>query len=220
VSSCLFFEGGHTILQKKIRQVFIAGLAVTIPIGLTLYVFFFLISVMDRLLDFIPQQYHPDTIFPFHIPGLGVIATIILIFLCGVLMKSYIGHRIVGLGEMLFYKIPIIRSIYEGTKQIVDSLFVNKTRSFQKVVLVPFPHPGSYTLGFVTGEARQSVTANLGRACVNVFVPTTPNPTSGYLIIVPEENLLDVEMTVEEAFTYIISCGIVQATQNGAIKTG
>lgn len=125
-------------MQKKIRQVFIAGLAVTIPIGLTLYVFFFLISVMDRLLDFIPQQYHPDTIFPFHIPGLGVIATIILIFLCGVLMKSYIGHRIVGLGEMLFYKIPIIRSIYEGTKQIVDSLFVNKTRSFQKVVLVPF----------------------------------------------------------------------------------
>ena len=207
-------------MQKKLRQIFIAGLAVTIPMGLTLYVLFFLIQVMDRLVDFIPRPYHPDTIFPFHIPGLGVIATIVLIFLCGVLMKSYIGHRIVGLGEMLFYRIPIIRSIYEGTKQIVNSLFVNQNRSFQKVVLVAFPHPGSYALGFVTGAARQSIGTTLGGAWVNVFIPTTPNPTSGYLIIVPEANLLDVEMSVEEAFTYIISCGIVQTPPNGALKTG
>lgn len=207
-------------MQKKLRQIFIAGLAVTIPIVLTLYVLFFLIRVMDRLLDFIPHQYHPDTIFLFHIPGLGVIATIVLIFLCGVLMKSYIGNRLVGLGEKLFYRIPIIRSIYEGTKQIVDSLFVNKTRSFQKVVLVAFPHAGSYAIGFVTGEARTGLTANLEGALVNVFVPTTPNPTSGYLIMAPEASLIDVEMTVEEAFTYIISCGIVQAPPNGVPKTG
>jgi uncharacterized membrane protein len=207
-------------LKKKIRQIFIAGLAVVIPIGLTLYVLYFLIRVMDRLLDIIPQGYHPDNIFQFHIPGLGVFATIALIFLCGVVMKSYVGNRIVGLGERLFYKIPVIRSIYEGTKQIVDSLIVNKTRSFQKVVLVAFPNPGSYALGFVTGATRESIKTNIGEPCVNVFVPTTPNPTSGYMIIVPESKLIDTEMTVEEAFTYIISCGIVQGNHNGLSKTG
>jgi len=206
-------------LQKKLRQIFIAGLAVTIPIGFTLYVFFFLIRLMDRLFDIIPDKYHPDVIFQLHIPGLGVIATIVLIFFCGALMKSYIGNRIVGLGERLFYKIPIIRSIYEGSKQIVHSLFVNKTRSFQKVVLVAFPHPGSYALGFVTGTVRANLGIPVDEGCVNVFVPTTPNPTSGYLLLVPEKNLVDADMTVEEAFTYIISCGIVQGSRNGEAKT-
>jgi len=207
-------------LRKKIRQIFIAGLAVTIPIGLTLYVLFFLINLMDSLLDVMPQPYHPDTLLQFHIPGLGVIATVLLVLLSGIMMKSYIGHKIVAFGEGLFHRIPVIRSVYEGTKQVVDSIFVNKVRSFQKVVLVTFPHPGAYALGFVTGETLPSLTKGLGEACANVFVPTTPNPTSGYLIIVPVGNLIDVDMTVEEAFTYIISCGIVHGSLNGEVKSG
>jgi uncharacterized membrane protein len=210
-----YFKGERPILRKKLRQIFIAGLAVIIPIGLTLYVFFFLIGVMDNLLDIIPQRYHPDTLLPFHIPGLGVIATIILVFLCGIMMKSYIGNKVIALGESLFHKIPVIRNIYEGTKQVVDSMFVNKNKSFQKVVLVAFPHPGSYALGFVTGTALECLTGNIDRICVNVFVPTTPNPTSGYLLIVPEQELIDVNMSVEDAITYIISCGIVHGPVNG-----
>ncbi len=175
---------------------------------------------MDSLLNVIPQRYHPDTLLPFHVPGLGVIATVFMIFLCGVIMKSYVGNRIVALWESLFHKIPFIRSIYEGTKQIVDSMVVNKNKSFQKVVLVSFPHPGSYALGFVTGFTLESLRTDVGATCMNVFVPTTPNPTSGYLLIVPEENLIDVNMTVEEAITYIISCGIVHGPMNGEVKTG
>ncbi|MDD5167970.1 MAG: DUF502 domain-containing protein [Syntrophales bacterium] len=197
-------------MQKKIRQIFITGLAVTIPIGLTLYVFFFLIGVIDSLLNFLPQQYHPDTLLQIHIPGLGVIALIILIFISGIMMKSYFGNKLIRMSEGLFHKIPVIRSVYEGTKQIVDSMFVNKSRNFQKVVLVRFPHSGSYTLGFVTGLAQENIREKIGSTYVNVLVPTTPNPTSGYLIMVAEEDLLDVDMTVEEAFTYIISCGIVR----------
>lgn len=206
-------------MKKKIRQIFIAGLAVTIPIGLTLYVFFFLIRLVDGLLDVLPRQYQPDTLLQVHIPGFGIIGTVILIFLAGVTMKSYVGNKLIRLWEGLLHKIPVIRSVYEGTKQIVDSMFVNKTRSFQKVVLVAFPHPGAYTLGFVTGPTEAGLQSRIGQDCVNVLVPTTPNPTSGYLLMVPERDLVDVDMTVEEAFTYIISCGIVHGPAPDAAKT-
>jgi uncharacterized membrane protein len=170
---------------------------------------------MDNLLDIIPQRYHPDTLLPFHIPGLGVIATVILVFLCGIMVKSYIGNMIIAWGESLFHKIPVIRNIYEGTKQVVDSMFIHKNKRFQKVVLVAFPHPGSYALGFVTGTALECLTNNIDGSYVNVFVPTTPNPTSGYLVIVPEQELIGVNMSVEDAITYIISCGIVHGPVNG-----
>ena len=174
---------------------------------------------MDNLLDIIPQRYHPDTLLPFHIPGLGVIATVVLVFLCGILVKSYIGNKIIVMGERMFHRIPVIRSVYEGTKQVVDSMFINKNKSFQKVVLVAFPHPGAYTLGFVTGTTMESLVKNMNGVLVNVFVPTTPNPTSGYLLMVPEKDLIEVDMTVEEAITYIISCGIVHGPLNGDAKT-
>ncbi|MCX7635937.1 MAG: DUF502 domain-containing protein [Syntrophales bacterium] len=201
-------------MRKKIRQVFITGLAVTIPIGLSLYVFFFLIGIMDNLLRIMPNRYHPDTLLGFHIPGLGAIATFLLILIVGLAAKSYMGNRIVALGDAVFHRIPVIRSVYEGTKQVVDNMFVNKSRSFKKVVLVEFPSRGSYAIGFVTGEAMSNVEERLGKPCSYVFVPTTPNPTSGYLLVIPDESLVDLDMTVEEAFTFIISCGIVNRPYN------
>ncbi len=197
-------------MRKKIRQAFIAGLAVTIPMGLTLYVLFFIIDLMDGLLYILPQRYHPETLIGFHIPGLGAIATLLLVLLAGFTVKSYLGNRLMLWGESLFYKIPVVRTLYEGTKKVVDSLFVNKNRSFKKVVLVAFPRPGTYALGFVTGDVLPSIRSRVERPCLNVFVPTTPNPTSGYLLIVPETEALDVDMTVEEAVAYIVSCGIVK----------
>jgi len=197
-------------MRKKIRQAFIAGLAVTIPMGLTLYVLFFIIDLMDGLLYIVPQRYHPETLIGFHIPGLGAIATLLLVLLAGFTVKSYLGNRLMLWGESLFYKIPVVRTLYEGTKKVVDSLFVNKNRSFKKVVLVAFPRPGTYALGFVTGDVLPSIRSRMERPCLNIFVPTTPNPTSGYLLIVPETEALDVDMTVEEAVAYIVSCGIVK----------
>lgn len=204
------YPGDYKKMRKKIRQIFIAGLAATIPIGLSLYVLFFLIALMDNLLGIIPHRFHPDTLLQFHIPGLGVIFLILLIFVAGLMMKSYIGNRIVNFGEAVFRKIPVIRSVYDGAKQVVDRMFVQKSRSFKKVVLVEFPRPGAYTIGFVTGPAHDRIWRHVGQPCTNVFVPTTPNPTSGYLLVIPDRDLIEVNMTVEEALTYVISCGLVQ----------
>jgi uncharacterized membrane protein len=204
------YPGDYKKMRKKIRKIFIAGLAATIPIGLSLYIIFFLIDLMDNLLRIIPSRIHPDTLLQFHIPGLGVIFVILLIFIAGLLMKSYIGNRIVDFGESVFHKIPVIRGVYDGAKQIVDRMFVSKNRSFKKVVLVEFPHPGAYTVGFVTGPAHDRIWRQVGQPCTNVFVPTTPNPTSGYLLVIPDRDIVDISMTVEEALAYVISCGIVQ----------
>ena len=215
VRPALLFMKGSVILGKKIQQIFFAGLAVLIPIGLTLYVFFFVINLLDGLLAILPRQYLPESWLHYYIPGLGVVATLALIFVSGLIVRSYIGKKVVNLWEGLFRRIPVVRSVYEGSKKVVDSMFVNKNRSFKKVVMVSFPHSGTYVLGFVTGEVIDRLASKIGGKMLNVFVPTTPNPTSGYLLMVPEDQIIEVDMTIEEAFTSIISCGIVNGSLNG-----
>jgi uncharacterized membrane protein len=196
-------------LKKKLKQIFITGLAVTIPIGLTLYILFFLIDIMDGLLKIIPVRYHPDTLLGIHIPGLGIIVTLALITIAGLVTTSYVGYKIVQSGEDLVDRIPFVRNIYQAIKKISDSMFMDKRSSFKKVVLVEFPRKGVYTIGFVTGVPSGEIRKKAGQNCISVFLPTTPNPTSGYLIIVPEDELVPMDMSVEEALTYIISVGIV-----------
>jgi len=196
-------------LKKKLKQIFLTGLAVTIPIGLTLYILFFLIDIMDGLLKVIPIKYHPDTLIGTHIPGLGIIVTLALVFICGLVTTSYVGYKIVRSGEDLVDRIPFVRSLYKAIKQISDNMFMDQRKSFKKVVLVEFPRKGIYTIGFVTGVPGLEVQKKTGQNSISVFIPTTPNPTSGYLIIVPEEELVQVEMSVEEALTFIISVGII-----------
>jgi uncharacterized membrane protein len=196
-------------LKKKLKQIFLTGLAVTIPIGLTLYILFFLIDIMDGLLKVIPTKYHPDTLLGIHIPGLGIIVTLVLIFISGLITTSYVGYKIVRSGEDLVSRIPFVRSIYKAIKQISDNMFMDQRNSFKKVVLLEFPRKGIYTIGFVTGMPGWEVQKKTGKNSISVFVPTTPNPTSGYLLIVPEEELIQIDMSVEEALTFIISVGII-----------
>jgi len=196
-------------LQFNLKNIFLTGLAVIVPVGLTLYILVFLIGMMDGLLTFIPRQYHPDILIGFHIPGFGIIVTIMLIFICGLMTKSIVGNRIVLYGEGLLDRIPIVRSIHMAIKKIVDSMVLYRSRSFKKVVLVEFPRKGAYTLAFVTGEPANEIHAKTGQQCVSVYVPTTPNPTSGYFIIFPEHEVVQLDMSVEDAFTLIISGGIV-----------
>jgi uncharacterized membrane protein len=196
-------------LKKKLKQIFLTGLAVTIPIGLTLYILFFLIDIMDGLLKIIPVRYHPDTLLGIHIPGLGIIVTLALITIAGLVTTSYVGYKIVQSGEDLVDRIPFVRNIYQAIKKISDSMFMDKRNSFKKVVLVEFPRKGIYTIGFVTGVPSGEIRKKAGQNCISVFLPTTPNPTSGYLIIVPEDELVHMDMSVEEALTFIISVGIV-----------
>jgi uncharacterized membrane protein len=199
-------------VKNKLKKIFITGLAIIIPVGLTLYILTFLIDMMDNLLKIIPFRYQPETLLGFRIPGLGVIVTVVLIFVCGLVAKSYLGYKIVSSGESLVDKIPFVRSIYQSIKQVSDSMFADRRSGFKKVVLVEFPRKGIYTVGFVTGKPGPEIQSEVGLTCISVFLPTTPNPTSGYLVIVPEDDLLQVDMTVEEALTYIISVGIVTAS--------
>jgi uncharacterized membrane protein len=200
-------------LKKKLKQIFLTGLAVTVPIGLTLYILFFLIDIMDSLLKIIPLRYHPDTLLGIHIPGLGTIVTVILIFICGLITASYVGNKIVQSGEDLLYRIPFVRNIYQAIKRFSDTMVMDRRSSFKRVVLVEFPRKGLYTIGFVTGKPDLEFKKEPGDNYTSVFLPTTPNPTSGYLIIVPEDELIEVHMSVEEALTYIISVGIVTPSE-------
>lgn len=196
-------------MQFNLKNIFLTGLAVIVPVGLTLYILVFLIGMMDGLLTFIPQKYHPASLIGFHIPGLGIIITILLIFFCGLMTKSIIGNRIVLYGEGLLDRIPVVRSIHMAIKKIVDSMVLYRSRSFKKVVLVEFPRKGAYTVAFVTGEPDNEIHVKTGKRCVSVYVPTTPNPTSGYFIMFPEQDVVNLDMSVEDAFTLIISGGIV-----------
>lgn len=196
-------------MKKRIKKIFLTGLAVTIPAGVTLYILFFLITLMDGFFLLIPKAYHPDNLLGFHIPGLGVIVMVMLIFICGLLTKSYLGRKAVSTGEHVVNRIPIIGSIYGATKQVVDGMFADRGPSFKRVVLLEFPRKGVYTVGFVTGSVTGSLRQAAGGESLCVFVPTTPMPTNGYFLIVPEQDVIPSDMSVEEAFTLVMSCGIV-----------
>jgi uncharacterized membrane protein len=201
-------------VKKKIKTTFLTGIAAIIPIGLTAYILFHMISMMDNLLRIIPVRFQPDELLSFHIPGLGVIFTLVLIFIIGLITKSYIGGKLVGTGEWFVGKIPFVRGIYQALKQLVDTVFSDKSLSFKKVVLIEYPRRGMYALAFVTSETCGEVQARTAQKCINLFIPTTPNPTSGFYIMVPEEDVKHMDMTVEEAFKLIISGGIVSPNRH------
>ena len=199
------------MLKKKMKVVFLTGLAVVIPAGLTIYILFFIIEMMDSLLQVIPDRYQPDALFTFHVPGVGVIFTVILIFISGLITRSYLGKRLVGFGERLVGKIPFVRSIYQAIKKIADSLFMDKTHSFKKVVIVEYPRRGIYSVGFVTGTPNGEIQTKVGAdvPCVGVYIPCALTPTTGVYVMVPCNELIELGVSVEEAFTLIISAGIV-----------
>ncbi|HOI75355.1 MAG TPA: DUF502 domain-containing protein [Syntrophales bacterium] len=202
-------------MKKKIQQIFLTGLAVVVPVVVTIYVLVFLVRLMDGLLSVVPQRFHPDTLLGVHIPGLGIIFTAILVFLSGLITRSYVGHRLVRTGDRILQKIPFVRGVYRASKQVSDSLIREKGNGFRKVVLVEFPRPGTYAIGFVTGQAAGEIRERIGEA-VSVFLPTAPNPTSGYILLVQERDLVPLEMTVEQAFTLIVSGGMVAPPDRGS----
>jgi uncharacterized membrane protein len=192
-------------LKGKFKNLFLTGLAVLMPAG-------FLIRMMDGLLLIIPVKYQPDTILQFHIPGLGIIITVMLIFTCGFITKSYIGNRVVKISERILDKIPFVRSVYQAMKQISDSMFMDMSQSFKKVVLIRFPSQDVYSLAFITGVPNGEIKDKIGsqdRKYVSVFMPTAPNPTTGLYMMMPEDALIYMDMSVEKAFTLIVSAGIV-----------
>ncbi len=205
-------------MKPRLKNIFLAGLAVTIPVGVTIYILIFLIDLMDGLLRFIPAPYHPDSFLGFRVPGLGVIATVLLIFASGLLATSYAGEKLFRLAETLVDRIPLVRGIYQAIKQIVQTMVSKEGQSFKKVVLMEFPRQGLYTVAFVTGIPSGEIRDKFGAPCINVFIPTTPNPTSGFYLIVPEASVTPLEISVEEAFKLIISGGILAPAENKELR--
>lgn len=199
------------MLKKKLKRIFFTGLAVIIPAGLTIYILFFITGMMDKLLQVIPFEYQPDNLLHFHIPGMGIIITVLLIFVCGLVTTSYLGNRLVVFGERIVGKIPFVRSIYQAIKRIAEGLFMDRAQSFKKVVIVEYPRRGVYSIGFITGTPNGEIQECLSQKspCVGIYIPCALTPTTGVFVMVPYDELIEVHMTVEEAFTLIISGGIV-----------
>ncbi len=200
-------------LRTNLKNYFFTGLLVILPIFITVYVILFLIRGMDAILKFIPVKYLPDTYLPFHIPGLGLIFVVILVFAVGLLARNIVGRKIVHLGENIVERIPLVRILYAGVKQLLETIFLQKTDAFKRVALVEYPRRGTYVIGFITGESKGEVQDKTDKNMINVFIPTTPNPTSGFYMLVPDDELVVLDMSVEDAFKLIISGGIVSPSK-------
>lgn len=196
-------------LRTSLKNCFLTGLLVILPISITVYVIWILIRGMDAILKYIPAKYLPETYLQIHIPGLGLILVVILVFVVGLLTRNIIGRKIVHLGENIVDRIPLVRVLYTGVKQLLEPLFLQKTNGFKRVALIEYPRRGVHVIGFITGESKGEVQNKTSKDMMNVFVPTTPNPTSGFYILIPKDEVVYLNMSVEDAFKLIISGGIV-----------
>jgi uncharacterized membrane protein len=197
-----------------LRRYFVAGLLVWIPLVITLWVLKLLVDLMDQSLLLLPSNYHTDALFGFHIPGLGLILTAAIVLATGALAANFFGRKLIDLGHGLLGRIPIVRSIYGGVKQISDTLFSPEGKAFRRAVLVRYPHAGAWTVALVTGNPEHEVADILGREQISVFVPTTPNITAGFFLIVPRSETIELDMTVDAALKYIISMGVAEPPPN------
>jgi len=191
------------------RRYLIAGLLVWLPLGVTVLVIRLLVGFMDQVLLLIPDKYNPDNLLGFHIPGLGLVLSIIVVMVTGVIVANLFGRRVVAAWESLLARIPLVRSIYSSVKQIAETLFSSEGKSFRKVLLIEYPRMGMWTLAFHTGAVVGEVQNKTGKEVINVFVPTTPNPTSGFFIMVPKEDVMELDMSVDEGLRLIMSLGVV-----------
>ena len=191
------------------RRYLIAGLLVWVPLGITIWVLHFLLTSLDDILLVLPASVQPRALFGFDIPGLGVVGAFLILFATGVVAANFFGQRLIRAWEAVLGRIPFVKSIYSSVKQVSDTLLSDKGQAFRKALLVEFPRPGSWTIAFQTGSPAASVAPYLPGDHVSVYVPTTPNPTSGYLEIVPVEKLTPTDWSVDQAMSFIISGGAV-----------
>jgi len=193
----------------RLRRYLIAGLLVWIPIGFTLFVLNLVIGLMDRTLLLLPSAYRPENLFGVNIPGLGIVLSVIVLLLTGMLVANFIGKRLVSLSERLLNRIPLVRSLYSAAKNFAEVLFTNKSQAFKKVLLIEYPRKGVYSLCFQTSTELAEIQARTDADVICVFVPTTPNPTSGFILMVPARETIELDMDVESALKMIVSLGVV-----------
>lgn len=191
------------------RKYFITGLLILVPLAITAWVLHLVISTMDQSLLFVPTRWQPKALFGFDIPGLGTILTVLIVFVTGLLTSNLFGNYLVRQWERIVQRIPIVNSLYSSVKQVSDTLFSSSGNAFRKAVLVPYPHAQSWTIAFLTGVPGGDVKNHLQGDYVSVYVPTTPNPTSGFFLMMKRASVVELDMSVDAALKYIVSMGVV-----------
>lgn len=191
------------------KRYLVAGLLIWVPLVITVWVLSFLVSTLDQSLRLLPEAWQPEHLFGFYIPGLGVLLTLIVVLVTGFLAANIIGQRLVIIWEGLLSRIPFVKSIYSSVKQVSDTLFSSSGQAFRKALLVQYPRQGAWTIAFLTGVPGGTVATHLTGEYVSVYVPTTPNPTSGFFLMMPRADVIELDMSVDAALKYIISMGVV-----------
>ena len=192
----------------SLRRLLVAGVLVWLPIIATLWVISFFVTLMDRTLVLLPTRYQPLTLLGYHLPGLGVVFAFVVVLLTGLLVTNLIGRQLVGYWEDLMQRIPLVRSVYGGVRSFTESV-LSSSNSFRQVVAVEYPRPGIWSIGFVTADDVAEVSSRTGQHVRCVFISTAPNPTSGFIILVPHDQLLELDMSVDAAMKMIVTCGVV-----------
>ena len=191
------------------KKYFITGLLVLVPLFITVWVISSLIGMMDQSLLLLPENWRPKAQLGLEIPGFGVLLTMLIIFVTGLIATNFFGKRLILLWEAILARVPVVKSIYASVKQVSDTLFSDTGNAFRQAVLVQFPRQGAWTIAFVTGKPGGDVANHLPGDYVSVYVPTTPNPTGGYFLMMPRTEVIELDMSVDEALKYIISMGVV-----------
>jgi uncharacterized membrane protein len=192
-----------------LRRYLVAGLLIWLPLAITLWVLDFIVTTMDRTLMVLPASLHPDQVLGVHVPGLGLVMSVIILLVTGALAANIIGARMFSWWESVLVKIPIVRPIYSSVKQVSDTLFASKGQSFRKVVLIEFPNRGQWTFGFIVGAPGAAIERETAGELITVYVPTAPNPTSGYVLLVRPAEVKELDVTVDDALKFHLSMGVV-----------
>ncbi len=191
------------------KRYFITGLLIWVPLGMTAWVLKFLIDTMDQSLLLLPDSLQPENLLGMDIPGIGTVLTLLVVFLTGLLTANIIGQKLVSFWEGVLWRIPVVKSIYWSIKQVSDTLFSSQGEAFRKALLVQYPREGLWTIAFMTGQPGGDVINHLKGEYISVYVPTTPNPTSGFFLMMPKSDVIELDMSVDTALKYIISMGVV-----------
>ena len=191
------------------KRYFITGLLVLVPLLITVWVLATLIDVMDQSLLLLPATWRPEAQLGYRVPGLGALLTLLIVFVTGLVATNFFGKQLIIMWEAFLGRVPVVKGIYNSVKQVSDTLFSGSGQAFRQALLVQFPHQGSWTIAFLTGQPGGDVTNHLHGEYVSVYVPTTPNPTGGYFLMMRKSDVIELDMSVDEALKYIISMGVV-----------
>jgi len=206
-----------------VKKYFITGLLIWIPLVITIWVLLLVVDTLDQTLLLLPPEWRPEQWLGVRVRGMGVVLTVLIVFVTGVLAANFIGQRLVRVWNELLHRIPFFSSVYSAVKQVSDTLFSSQGEAFRKALLVQWPREGAWTIAFLTGVPGGDVVHHLKGDYVSVYVPTTPNPTGGYFVMLPRSDVIELEMDVDEALKYIISMGVVVPngqTEQDAVRNG